>query len=59
VTGVTADGDRVVVDCEDGAKMDVLNAFEAAGVTVEDFDTEEASLEDLFTAYTEREEVQA
>jgi ABC-2 type transport system ATP-binding protein len=59
VVDVTVDGDRVVVDCEDGAKMAVLNAFDDAGVTVEDFDTEEASLEDLFTAYTEREEVQA
>jgi ABC-2 type transport system ATP-binding protein len=57
VADVTADSDQVIVDCEDGAKMSVLNAFEEAGVTVEDFDTEEASLEELFTAYTEREEV--
>jgi ABC-2 type transport system ATP-binding protein len=57
VSSVTVTGDQVVVACESGAKMAVLNAFEDAGVTVDDFETEEASLEDLFSAYTEQQEV--
>ncbi|MBX0295719.1 ABC transporter ATP-binding protein [Haloarcula nitratireducens] len=56
VSGVTREGDRAVVNCQGDAKMTVLNAFEEAGVTVEDFETEEASLEDLFTAYTDQRE---
>jgi ABC-2 type transport system ATP-binding protein len=52
VTSVQASGTRVEVSCEDGAKMDVINTFENAGCDVQDFDTEKASLEDLFEAYT-------
>jgi len=52
VSGVTVEGDALVVQCEDGAKTSVLAALEDAGVTVEDFSTEEASLEELFAAYT-------
>jgi len=52
VSAATADGDRLVVTCVDAAKTGVLGAIEAAGVTVSDFETEEASLEDLFMAYT-------
>ena len=48
------DGD-VVVSCESGAKTRVIAALEDEGVTVSDFSTSEASLEDLFLAYTEGE----
>ncbi|WP_135303687.1 ABC transporter ATP-binding protein [Haloarcula amylovorans] len=56
VSGVTREGDRAIVNCQGDAKMTVLNAFEESGVTVEDFETQEASLEDLFTAYTDQRE---
>jgi ABC-2 type transport system ATP-binding protein len=60
VSSVTTEDGRVVVNCEGDAKMDVLNAVETDGVEVENFETREASLEDLFAAYTEdREEVTA
>jgi len=55
VSGAQFDTDRVTVSCESGAKMSVLNAFEDNGVAVEDFETQEASLEDLFSSYTEQE----
>ena len=43
-----------------GSKTDVLSALEDAGITVEDFATNEASLEDVFHAYTtEKREVVA
>ncbi|GAB6879626.1 ABC transporter ATP-binding protein [Halorubrum gandharaense] len=48
------DGD-VVVNCDSGAKTRVIAALEDEGVTVSDFSTSEASLEDLFLAYTEGE----
>ncbi len=53
VTDATADGTEVTVAVEDDAKTGVLSALEADGVTVRDFRTEEASLEELFLAYTE------
>ncbi|MDZ5813254.1 DUF4162 domain-containing protein, partial [Halorubrum sp. AD140] len=53
VSGVTRDGDELVVNCESDAKTDVIAALEDAGVAVPDFHTREASLEDLFLAYTE------
>ncbi len=60
LAGVTsverADGeasDTLVVSCEGDVKTDVIAALEDAGVTVRDFHTREASLEDLFLAYTE------
>jgi len=57
VVGVTvdaerADGARLAVDCDDGAKTAVLSALEDAGVAVRDFATTEASLEELFATYT-------
>ena len=58
VSSVAHSGDRITVSCDSGAKMDVLNAFEDDGVAVDDFETEEASLEDLFSSYTEREDVE-
>jgi len=56
VTSATTDGGTVTVSCEADAKTAVIGALEDAGVTVEDFQTEETSLEDLFLAYTEGEE---
>ncbi|ELZ38719.1 ABC transporter ATP-binding protein [Halorubrum tebenquichense] len=53
VSGVTRDGDVLVVNCASDAKTDVIAALEDAGVTVADFHTREASLEDLFLTYTE------
>ncbi|MBX0324221.1 ABC transporter ATP-binding protein [Halomicroarcula sp. F13] len=58
VSSVRADTDRVTVNCDGDAKMTVLNTFEESGVAVEDFETQEASLEDLFSAYTEQQEVE-
>jgi ABC-2 type transport system ATP-binding protein len=55
VSGAQLDTDRVTVSCDSGAKMSVLNAFEDNGLEVLDFETQEASLEDLFSSYTEQE----
>jgi ABC-2 type transport system ATP-binding protein len=55
VSSVRRQDDRIRVSCDSGAKMTVLNTFEDDGIPVEDFETKEASLEDLFTSYTERE----
>ncbi|WP_231184988.1 ABC transporter ATP-binding protein [Haladaptatus sp. DYF46] len=52
VENVTAEGTTLVVGCRNQAKKRVLDTIESTGVTVEDFETEEASLEDLFTTYT-------
>ena len=43
------------VGCDSDAKTRVVTALEDNGVTVTDFTTDEASLEDLFLAYTEGE----
>ena len=53
VSGVTRDGDELVVNCDSDAKTEVIATLEEAGVSVADFHTREASLEDLFLAYTE------
>jgi ABC-2 type transport system ATP-binding protein len=53
VAGVERDGDVLLVNCGTGDKTTVITTLEAAGATVEDFGTEEASLEDLFMAYTQ------
>jgi ABC-2 type transport system ATP-binding protein len=55
VSRVDRDGDTLVVSCADGAKTRVIGALEDGGITVDDFHTREASLEDLFLAYTEGE----
>ncbi len=46
------DEDRIEVTCVDDAKMDVLVALHDAGVDVQNFRTDEASLEDMFAEYT-------
>ncbi len=53
VTGAEADGTTVTVECTDEAKTAVISALDDAGANVSDFETTEASLEDLFMAYTE------
>jgi len=53
VSEVNIDGTTVRITCDDGVKMDAVQELEAAGADVSDFSTEEASLEDLFAAYTE------
>ena len=52
VDDVRIEDEELVVACADAAKMDVLFALDRAGADVLDFATEEASLEELFAAYT-------
>lgn len=52
VSGVTVDDTTITVDSNDGSKSAVLTTIEESGATVEDFATEDVSLEDLFMAYT-------
>ena len=56
ISDVAIDGTTLRITCEDDVKMDAISALEDAGADVSDFSTEEASLEDLFTAYTGGEE---
>jgi ABC-2 type transport system ATP-binding protein len=56
VESARTSGATVIVQCTDDAKMDVLSAIEDAGGNVENFDSEAASLDELFAAYTEDEE---
>jgi ABC-2 type transport system ATP-binding protein len=53
VSAAHTDGGTVTVSCESDAKTSVIGALEDAGVTVKDFSTEEASLEDLFLTYAD------
>jgi ABC-2 type transport system ATP-binding protein len=59
VSGVSADRDTLTVSADSAAKTDILDAIESAGGDVEDFATREASLDDVFAAYTNEEEVEA
>jgi ABC-2 type transport system ATP-binding protein len=52
VTEVSASGRSLTVSCANDAKTAVLDALESGGASVDDFTTREASLEDLFAAYT-------
>jgi ABC-2 type transport system ATP-binding protein len=56
VSSAEAVDGEVVVSCDADAKTAVVGAVEDGGATVENFRTEQASLEDLFLAYTEGEE---
>ncbi|EMA41640.1 ABC transporter [Halobiforma nitratireducens JCM 10879] len=50
------DENRMMVNCESASvRTDVLVAFEEAGIEVIDFETERASLEDVFAAYADTE----
>jgi ABC-2 type transport system ATP-binding protein len=53
VSSVTREGQQLTVSVEDDAKTAVINTLEDRGTSVEDFETVEDSLEDLFLAYTE------
>jgi ABC-2 type transport system ATP-binding protein len=53
VSSATTDGGTVTVACDSDSKTTVIATLEDEGVTVKDFSTEEASLEDLFLSYTE------
>ncbi len=54
ITGVATRDDELRVSCaEPAAKLATLDAVRDAGATIEDFSTAEASLEELFAAYTE------
>ncbi|MGB9964323.1 ABC transporter ATP-binding protein [Halobacterium sp. CBA1126] len=55
VSSVDTDRDTLTVDAEDASKTDILDAVEAAGGEVTDFATREASLDDVFAAYTDEE----
>ncbi len=52
VSKVTTQGSTATVSCRDDVKTRVLRAFEDSGATVENFEAEESSLEDLFISYT-------
>jgi ABC-2 type transport system ATP-binding protein len=52
VSEANATGTTVTARCQDDSKTTVLNELEAAGASVKDFSLEEASLEELFMAYT-------
>ena len=55
IASVTREGDRLTVEIDGAAKTAVLDAIEAAGLEITDFETRERSLEDLFLTYTEGE----
>ena len=59
VSNVTGQDGTISVTVGEGSKTAVLHALEETDVEVQDFATEESSLEDLFAAYTEGEEVPA
>ncbi|MGA9402036.1 ABC transporter ATP-binding protein [Haladaptatus sp.] len=52
VGNVVADGTTLVVACTNQSKKRVLDVVESTGAVIEDFETEEASLEELFATYT-------
>jgi ABC-2 type transport system ATP-binding protein len=52
VSTVTIENTTITVSCPDDAKTSVLTTIENEGATINDFSTKEASLEDLFVAYT-------
>lgn len=53
VSGVEQDGSVLRVAVENDSKTAVLSTLEEEDAAVRDFETEEASLEDLFRSYTE------
>jgi ABC-2 type transport system ATP-binding protein len=52
VSEASAEGTTIRASCDDSAKTKVLGTIEDSGATVEDFSTEDASLEELFASYT-------
>ncbi|WP_225335643.1 ABC transporter ATP-binding protein [Halomicrobium urmianum] len=55
VSNVAVDGRAVTVACPDDKKAAVVDVLRADGASVVDIETSDASLEDLFAAYTEGE----
>jgi len=55
VSSVAVDGRTITVGCPDGVKADVIDAARERGAAVENVETADSSLEDLFVAYTEGE----
>ncbi|MFC5369136.1 ABC transporter ATP-binding protein [Salinirubrum litoreum] len=55
VSDVQTERRELTVTLDGGSKTAVLQALESTGAEVRDFSTEEKSLEELFTAYTEPE----
>ena len=53
VSGARREDGRLVVACRPDGKLAVLDALRDAGFEIRDFETSEASLEDLFVSYTE------
>jgi ABC-2 type transport system ATP-binding protein len=53
VSSVSQNDSNLTISLADGSKTAVLGALEDAGVGVQDFETQESSLEDLFISYTE------
>lgn len=53
VSEARTEGEEFIVRCQDNAKTAVLEALEDNGATVENFETQPVSLEELFAAYTE------
>lgn len=51
VSDAWKEDDRFCASVDGGEKASVLTALENAGITVDDFSVDEASLEELFTAY--------
>lgn len=59
IANVSTEDTRITVAIADGSKAEVIDAVESTDVRLEDFSIREASLEDLFTAYTEGEAMTA
>jgi len=55
---VSVEDGTLTVTCESDDKMTILNALESTPATVEDFETESASLGEVFTSYTTAAEVE-
>lgn len=53
VSEVAIENTSFIVSCVDDAKTRVLNTIEDEGASIQDFTTKDASLEDLFAAYTQ------
>ena len=52
VTDTQVENGTLIASVTDGAKTAVITTLESEGVTVDDFSTEEADLEELFMSYT-------
>ncbi|WP_049952804.1 ABC transporter ATP-binding protein [Halostagnicola larsenii] len=52
VSAVRTADETILVECVDGAKVDVLTTLEELGADPQDFDVESASLQDIFAEYT-------